>query len=278
VACSGFGEARHQQEESDVLSTEERQQWERDGFVRLGQVISDDELAALQQRMDDIMLGRVRYEEMYFQLDSEDGVYGSLKGGGQFEGPSLNYRKIQDLERDPLFLAYMQHPRFRGITREIIGEDVSIFRAMFMNKPAQRGTILPYHQDGGTQWHLDRNPIMTIWTALDDATVENGCVQVIPGSHKLGLLSERGHTITPEQEALYARDEDSLFLEARAGEAILLHNYLLHRSGVNTIDCPRRAFSVCYMDAATHTTDAAHRAFPIVFGNGALRPEAAVAR
>jgi phytanoyl-CoA hydroxylase len=255
-----------------VLAAEERGQWERDGFVRLGQVMSDGELARLRERMDEIMLGRVRYEGMYFQLDSESGVYRSLSGGGDWAGPTLNYRKIQDLERDPLFLTYMQHPRFRDITRELVGEDVSIFRAMFMNKPAHRGTILPYHQDGGTQWHLSRNPIMTIWTALDDATVENGCVQVIPGSHRLGLLSERGHTITPEQEALYARDEDSLFLEARTGEAILLHNHLLHRSGVNTIERPRRAFSVCYMEAATHTTDEARHTFPVVFGRGALRP------
>jgi phytanoyl-CoA hydroxylase len=255
-----------------VLSAEEREQWERDGFVRLGQVMSDGELAKLRERMDEIMLGRVRYEGMYFQLDSESGVYGSLSGGGEWAGPTLNYRKIQVLERDPLFLTYMQHPRFRGITRELIGEDVSIFRAMFMNKPAHRGTVLPYHQDGGSQWHLSRDPIMTTWTALDDATVENGCVQVIPGSHRQGLLSERGHTITPEQEALYARDEDSLFLEARAGEALLLHNHLLHRSGVNTIERPRRAFSVCYMEAATYTTDAARRTFPVVFGRGALRP------
>ena len=47
---------------------------------------------------------------------------------------------------------------------------------------------------------------MTVWTALDDATIEKGCVQVIPGSHKLGLFSEHGHTIAPEQEAQYARD------------------------------------------------------------------------
>jgi hypothetical protein len=253
-----------------VLTEQQWRQWEVDGYLPLGQVATDAQLAALQQRMDDIMLGRVRYERMFFQLDSEDGVYGSLKGDGTYQGPSLNYRKIQDLEQDPLFLEYMQHPLFRSITRRVIGEDVSIFRAMFMNKPAHRGTILPYHQDGGTQWNLTMDPIVTIWTALDDSTVENGCVQVIPGSHKLGLLSERGHTITPEQEALYARDEDSVYLEAKAGEVFFLHNFLLHRSGVNPIDRPRRAFSVVYMDAATRTRNG--RAFPIVFGRDALQP------
>jgi hypothetical protein len=227
-------------------------------------------MEALRQRIDDLMLGRLPNDGIYFQLDSETGDYGGLKfGDGSWAGPTLNYRKIEKLERDPLFLEYLQHPRFREITEAVYGPDVSLYRAMFMNKPAGRGTVLPYHQDGGTQWRLTHDPVMTVWTALDDATIAKGCMQVIPGSHRLGLLSEHGHTITPEQEAQYARDEDSVYLEAEAGEAILLHNLLLHRSGVNREESPRRAFSVCYMDAATRsTTDG--RSFPQIFGEGAL--------
>jgi phytanoyl-CoA hydroxylase len=233
-------------------------------------VVSEVEVDGLRRRIDDIMLGRVRYEGMFFQLDTESGAYEDLNHGARgYHGSTLNYRKIQDLERDPLFLAYMQHPRFRGITRQLVGEDVSVYRAMFMNKPAARGTVLPYHQDGGSQWHLDRERFITVWTALDDATVENGCMEVIPGSHKLGLLSEHGHTLTPEQEARHCRDTDSIFLETPAGEAILLHNYLLHRSGVNRTEQPRRAFSVVYMDAATRSTSDG-RAFPVVFGERAV--------
>ncbi len=224
-----------------MLTDNERDCWEREGFVRLGQVASDEEIEALRCRIDDLMLGCITGDGIWFQLDTETGEYGSLQfGDGSWAGPTLNYRKIEGLEKDPLFLDYIRHPRFRAITRELIGPEVSIYRGMFMNKPALRGTYLPYHQDGGSQWQLDRDPSVTIWTALDDATVENGCMQVIPGSHKLGLLSERGHTITPEQENLYAPDDKSVYLEAKAGEAILLHNLLLHRSGVNTIDRPRR--------------------------------------
>lgn len=256
-----------------MLSEQDSMQFEQDGYLRLGQVASDAELGALQERMDAIMLGRVRYEGMYFQPDSETGNYGDVPSGGAWAGPTLAYRKIEALERDPLFLRYMQHPVFRAITRRVYGEDVSIYRAMFMNKPAHRGTILPYHQDAGTQWGLDRDPKITVWTALDEATVANGCMQVVPGSHKLGLFSEHGHTITSEQEAQYARDEQSVYLTARAGEAILLDNLMLHRSGVNNIDCPRRAFSACYMDAATHSVHHLEHRYPIVFGESALRPE-----
>lgn len=256
----------------DMWTKERREAWERDGYVRLGQVASPEQLEALQERMDAIMLGRAPNDTIWFQLDSETGNYDDVKGGGAWMGPTLAYRKIEKLENDPLFLAYIQHPLFREITRDLIGEDISIFRAMFMNKPAQRGTYLPYHQDAGSQWGLDRDPYVTIWTALDDATIANGCVQIIPGSHKLGLLSERGHTITPEQEAQYCREEDSLFLEAKAGEVFLLHNLLLHRSGINRTDCPRRAFSVVYMDAATRDVTGKGRKFTVVFGKDARRP------
>src|SRR5688572_17650398 len=104
------------------------------GYLRLGQVATDTELAAMQKQMDDIMLGRVRYNGMYFQLDSETGVYTDLKfSDGSWQGPTLDYRKIERLERDPVFLGYMQNPLFRDITRRVYGEDVSIYRAMFMN-------------------------------------------------------------------------------------------------------------------------------------------------
>lgn len=253
------------------MTPEERTAWDTEGYVRLGQVASDEELAALRIRIDEIMLGKAPTEGIWFQLDSPGGDYGTLQfTDGRWPGPSLDFRKIEHLERDPVFLQYMRHPRFREITREVIGSEVTAYRAMFMNKPAGRGTYLPYHQDGGTQWQLSANPLMTIWTALDDSTIENGCVQVIPGSHRLGLLSERGHTITPEQEAQFAPDERSVYLEARAGEAILLHNFLLHRSGVNPTEMPRRAFSVCYMDAAIRDVSGSSRRFPVVFGAGAV--------
>lgn len=253
-----------------MLSSEQLQFYHDNGYVRLGKTMSDAELRALQSRIDDIMLGRVIYEGMFFQADTDSGDYSDLKPEG-YVGPTLDYRKIQDLERDPLFLAFMQKPLFRDITRRLVAENVSCFRAMFMNKPAHKGTVLPYHQDGGSQWGLDRERFVTVWTALDPSTVANGCVQIIPGSHKFGLLSERGHTISSEQEARYCRDEDSIYLEAEPGESILLHNYTLHRSGINRSAQSRRAFSVVYMDAETRSLRDGS-GFPVIFGEGALAP------
>ena len=83
------------------ISSQEWQTFARDGYLRLGQVASDEELHGLQTRMDDIMLGRadVDYERMMMQLDRADGP--DSQPGPQsygFKGATLAYRKIQDLE------------------------------------------------------------------------------------------------------------------------------------------------------------------------------------
>lgn len=261
---------------NQLLSDAQWAQYDRDGYLRLGRLLTGSDLATLQQRINDIMLGTapVAYDRMLMQLDSDSGKYedaGQMSKG--HKGATLNYRKIQELEFDPLFLAYLQRPLFREICARVYGPDtpVAAFRAMFMNKPARKGTFLPWHQDRWT-W-LDRDPQITVWTALDPATVGNGCVQVVPGSHKLGLInpSHPSGFLTKEQAARYAIADKIQYLELDAGEAVLLHNYLLHASDVNRTDIPRRAFSVCYMDARTVTTN--RETYSVIFGEGALRVE-----
>ena len=253
------------------FSDEHHAHFEEYGYARLGKVLGDVELAELQQRIDAIMLGEFSYPEMDFQLDGDDAEYAKMPTVSVgHKGDTLQYRKIMGLEQDPVFLTFMQHPLWRQITRRYIGEDVSIFRAMFMNKPAQQGTILPWHQDVGIGWGVGHNPTVTVWTALDPATVENGCMQIVPGSHQRGVISER-HFPSAEQLAECAPPGSEIDLEAEPGEAILLNNLLLHRSGVNPTGQSRRAFSIAYMDGATrsvHTGDS----YPMIFGAGALVP------
>jgi ectoine hydroxylase-related dioxygenase (phytanoyl-CoA dioxygenase family) len=136
---------------------------------------------------------------------------------------------------------------------------------MVMNKPAQHGTYLPWHQDGGEVWRLDRDPLVTIWVALDPATRENGCVEVVPGTHRLGLLSTHGSTISDEDARRHCPPERVLPLEVKSGHGVLLHNWLIHRSGINPSPVPRRAFTACYLDGRTVGTLTGNR-FPMVFG------------
>jgi len=243
-------------------------EFEEQGYLRLGTVLPPAELKALQDRIDEIMLGNaaIDYDQLLMQLDSATGLY--EEAGKQTKGhkeATLNYRKIQNLEIDPLFNEFMALPIFRDACVRAYGADTPIatFRAMFMNKPAKRGTFLPFHQDRWTD--LDRDPLITTWTALDPATIENGCVQVVPGSHKAGLInpSHPSGFLTKEQAAEYCHPDKIEHLTLEPGESVLLHNWLLHGSDINQSETSRRAFSVCYMDARTVSERGA--TFPVLF-------------
>jgi hypothetical protein len=253
--------------QNTVITDDQWNAFQEQGYLSLGKVLSDEQLSALQARIDAIMLGTadVPYDKLLMQLDSKSGAYsdaGAQTNG--HKGATLDYRKIQELEHDPLFLAFMSRPVFREACRREYGDTaVSSFRAMFMNKPANRGTFLPWHQD---RWaSLDRDPRLTAWTALDPATKENGCVQIIPGSHKRGLLNPKHAAGFLDEEHVdeQVSKDKVVYCEAEPGETILMHNWLLHASDVNRSETSRRAFSVCYMEA--QTKDKSGRSYPVIF-------------
>jgi phytanoyl-CoA hydroxylase len=254
------------------VSDEEWATFRKQGYLRLGNVMDPGELAGLQKRMDEIMLGKasIDYDRLMMQLDRDperDNKPGPQSKG--HKGSTLLYRKIQDLELDPLFLAFLQKPIFRAVCARAHGEGtpISCFRAMFMNKPAHEGTELVWHQDRWTD--LDRDPVITIWTALDPASVANGCVKLIPGSHQKLVNPEHGSGFLTETHiAEIVSKYQHINLEIEAGESVVLHNWTLHSSGTNATDIARRAFSVCYMDAATQSSRGEQ--FSRVFGEGAM--------
>lgn len=268
-----------------VLTEIEWEQFERDGYLRLGRLLTNEALAALQSRLDDLMLGRaeVDYDRMVMQLETEGAYNRPGEQSCGFKGPTLNYRVVYGLEYDPVFLRYIQRPLFRDICARVYGPDADMatYRAFVMNKPAHGGSDLGWHQDRWT--FLDRDPLITVWTALDPATIANGCVQVVKGSHRCGLINPLHESggITPEQVEHYCHAADIVHLELAPGEAVLLHNWLLHSSAINQTDIPRRGFSVCYMEARTcdgrplegRNSLYFKEAYPIVFGDGTLGSE-----
>lgn len=236
------------------------------GWARLGRVADEDTLAGLRARADAIMLGEVTYPGLFFQIDAPTGRYDDLTYGKGYEGPSLAYRKIEKLEKDPLFRAWLENRLFERIARAVIGEHgIAIYRAVLFAKGAQGGSPLPWHQDAGVFWGIDRDPCLQIWTALDDVPVESGAVEVVDQSHARGLATPLGGVVPGNVLARY--EPVPMTLAARAGEVLLIHNHLWHRSGVNRTGKPRRAFTVCYLDARTQCrrTRRAPRQFVRVF-------------
>jgi phytanoyl-CoA hydroxylase len=238
------------------------------GWARLGPVANDDALARMRERSDDIMLGKVAYDGMFFQRDTETGRYDDLTYGRGYEGPSLNYRKIEKLEKDALFSAWINNPLFERVARARIAGDIVIYRALLMNKSTAGGSDLPWHQDGGKFWGLDRDPELQIWTARDDAPEDAGCVEVVGGTHVAGLATPLGGVIPDEIARAKDADARAMAVPAAAGEVLLLHNYVWHRSGLNKTGKPRRAITTSYMTAATRCLrrKRAPRVFVRVFG------------
>jgi len=221
------------------------------GYARLGVVLSPRGARCLRARCEDLMTGARARPGVFYQHDSASGRYADLAYGKGWVGPSRAYRKLEHLELDAAFLAWIENPLFERIARAVLGDAVSLYRAVLWNKAAHAGTELPWHQDDGKFWGIDRAPCLQIWTALDDSPEDAGCLEVVPGTHRDGLASPEGGTVQAHRLQAAGVERRAVRLAARAGEAILIHNHLWHRSGRNRSAAPRRAMSVSYLDAAT---------------------------
>jgi hypothetical protein len=248
------------------LTEENWSDYLRDGFMRLGEVLGPDEVALLRERADDLATGRVSNPAIEMQLDT-GGSYGDLAETIKGSVGTLAYRKIRGLETDDHFAKLLRHPEFLELSARHYGAHAPIatVRAIIMNKPAGLGTVIPWHQDGGDAWQLDRDPLVTIWVALDPATVANGCLEAVGGSHRLGMIDAFRVSPSDEDVARYCTPDRVVTIELEAGHAVLMHNWLIHRSGVNPTSAPRRAFLACYIDGRTQSKlTGVH--FPMVAG------------
>jgi phytanoyl-CoA hydroxylase len=224
---------------------------ERDGVARLGRVLADSGLQALRERAEALMLGRIVYPGMFFQLDSTTGRHQDAPLGLGWQGPSLGYRKLEKLEQDPIFRAWLENALFERVARARIAGNIALYRAILFNKGPLGGSDIPWHQDGGALWGLSEAPTLQIWTALDDAPVGGGCLEFVPGSHRWGLATPLGGVVPRSQVEQADAERRAIALPVAAGEALLVHNMVWHRSGRNRPGQRRLAFSTCYMSEAT---------------------------
>jgi len=157
--------------------------------------------------------------------------------------------KVSSLARDLARLPAAVQP-----LTEIIGPNVKMMQSMLFIKSEGKP---------GQAWHQDETHIPTrdrsltaVWIALDDATIENGCLWVIPGSHRAGVLypdrdqDDPRFDCTREAYGFHYREQDAVPVELPAGAALVFDGYLLHRSLPNTgRHGMRRALVNHYMSA-----------------------------
>lgn len=162
----------------------------------------------------------------------------------------------------PVMLNYVRHPLMCGVLSQITGAhlpfwdgSVKCMQSMLFVKP-------PGFQ--GQAWHQDEVYIPTrdrsligAWIAIDDATIANGCLYVIPGSHRMGYLyPQRAHNWEDEWdfagESYGFDDSKKVAVEVKAGTVVFFNGYLLHCSFKNRSDIYRRVLVNHYMNSWSH--------------------------
>ncbi len=201
------------------------------------------------ERLDDIVNERVPKAPGMLVMKDVMIAKGKVEVGTRAEAVA----KIQDYEKDPVLDSYTTHPRILDAIECIVGHDVQTIHTMLINKPPNVDGRHPIHQDLLYFPFRPADRIVASWTALERVNKENGCLVVVPGSHRGGLLT---HENPPDIEDLNmgyfgaADVEDQLerriHLEMEPGDTVFFHPVLLHGSGRNRTQGFRRAISAHY--------------------------------
>lgn len=143
--------------------------------------------------------------------------------------------------------------------RSILTDDIDCFQSQFIFKnPGVIGQ--PWHQDA-YYFRYDKQPQVTVWVALSRATLENGCLWVLPGSHKRQHVFEHVADQRPEslqgyQEIVSEDTAQEIPVTMEPGDVLFFHSYLMHRSTDNVADFRRSAMVYHYAEAGTAPVDA----------------------
>jgi ectoine hydroxylase len=156
----------------------------------------------------------------------------------------------------PAFKALCGHPRILDGVHQIIGNQVYVWHSKINVKEAFEGTVWLWHQDYGYWFHDGVDPkLVSCMIYLDDATHENGCLMVMPGSHRLGRVehfpdetttSYKQWTIPIPKLREITRGHRVVSLPGKAGSAVLFHCNLIHGSNHNMAPQARRSVIFAY--------------------------------
>jgi phytanoyl-CoA hydroxylase len=260
-----------------LLTPEQLARYDRDGFLVLENFVDEHACDRMRERAaelvhdfdpqglvsvfstreqtrtsDDYFLGsgdkiRFFFEENAFNPD------GKLR---QSKERSINKigHALHDL--DPIFDSFSRTPEVKQLVTDLGIVDPLLLQSMYIFKQPRIGGEVTCHHDA-TFLYTEPLRLVGLWFALEDATIENGCLWAIPGGHKLGLKSrfvrtEDGGT---RFEVIDSRPwpEDKLQpLEVKKGTVIVLHGLLPHLSRENGSSRSRHAYTLHVIDASAH--------------------------
>jgi phytanoyl-CoA hydroxylase len=202
---------------------------------------------ALQGLLDLIAGSRPDFAGIYFEAKARDLL------------PSLSAEQRQDAVRklwqfvdfDARLKALSHHPKLFTVIRTLLGDKVpQMFQDMALIKPPRLGREKPWHQDKAYFDYPLGTPVVGVWIALDEATVENGCMQLLPGRHKEGPIvhfERRDWQICDDQ----VLGTPSVAAPLKPGGLLLFDGLLPHGTPHNSSPKRRRALQYHYAPADT---------------------------
>jgi phytanoyl-CoA hydroxylase len=259
-----------------MLNDEQRARYQRDGYIVIPGFKGAEEIAALRARAAQIVdefdpnqgssifttQNQATATDGYF-LRSDNTIRCFFEEeafdeqGRLRQDKSLSINKIGHALHDlnPVFERFSRDPKLAAVARDLGLAEALIWQSMYIFKQPGIGGEVRWHQDA-TFFETTPISVTTFWFALEDATIENGCLWVQPGGHR-GPMRERfvrnGDDIRMEKldDTPWPDDSVAVPLEAKAGSLVCFHGLLPHYSAPNRSPVSRHAYTLHATDGRT---------------------------
>lgn len=238
--------------DNHLLTKEQRDFYEENGFFVVRKQLPVELLEVFRQRFIKLCNKEVKDVSPFLTFMRDVSIAKTI-GKQQAIGESI-IAKVQDFEDDEVLFEYCKHPEIVKYVQCFVGPDVKSVHTMVINKPPYAGAtgVHPLHQDLHYFPFRPADRIVASWTAIDKCTKENGCLVVLPGTHK-GELLDHGYPEYGVNAAFHeikgAKAYDTVprvYLEMEPGDTVYFHPKLIHGSGPNTTKGFRKSISCHY--------------------------------
>jgi ectoine hydroxylase-related dioxygenase (phytanoyl-CoA dioxygenase family) len=220
------------------LTADEILRFHEDGFLSVSGITSTQEVAWMLELYDRLFDRRAGWDAGdFFDFAGIDSP-GSTAALPQLLNPS---------RYEPALKKTLFHANAHAVARQLLGPAAELVFEHAMMKPARNGGETPWHQDEAFYPKYTDYQSITIWMPLQPVDARNGCMELIPGSHRNRLLNHRSINDDPRIHGLEAEGADaSLAVRCplEAGGATVHHFRTLHHAGPNLSEGPRRAYAL----------------------------------